>query len=139
MKKALEEQVIAEMKIGRKDFEVIESGGETLLATYRSNHSLHGYTFDENGTQSELKILKVQTAKDGKQYVMANRKRYNIEDATIPVISEEVIRKELESAESMKRLFESLVEDEGGEMSRNCRIAIENQNYIIEKLNGWLK
>lgn len=134
--KQVEKVIERENKLGRKNIEVITSGGVVLVVTYRSKYSAHGYTVDEAG-RAEFKTLKVQETKGGELYVMANRKRFNLSEAQAATVDIESIEKSIEEAEGTIRMYRRLFDD--GEMTENVKTAIANQEFIISNLKNLLK
>lgn len=128
--KFFEKEIMHQAMLGNENLQKVESNGITFLMIRQNEYYVDGYVFDEDGYQSKFKQAKIQRNKDCEVYIMANRKKFVLSEAEKVQYDKDKLHKELETAKSMKKTFESIQAEDGDDMST----AIANQDFYIKNL-----
>lgn len=130
MKNAKVERIMAGIITGRNPMIIEGVNGFCFVADYVSKYSVSGYVCGLIGDyESKFKQVKIQKTKDGKQYIMADRKQFWIDNIRPATLQREYIEKRLAEHMALQRTFIDIKES-----GSDVGYSIENQEFYIKNI-----
>lgn len=134
MKNARVERIMTDIITGRNPM-IIEGTEFCFVADYVSKYSVSGYVCGLIGTyESKFKQVSIQKTKDGKQYIIADRKQFWIDNIRPATLQREYIEKLMAEHMALRRTFIDIKES-----GTDVGYSIENQDFFIKNIEAYLE
>jgi hypothetical protein len=131
---AKNKRMLLDIKIGRTP-SIIESVDSVFIADYVSKYSVHGYVCGLIGDyESKHKQVNIQKTKSGERYVVADRKRFNLDLLQPCGIRLELVEKELTTCRELAKMYVTIKAD-----GIDIGYSLENEEFYIKNLSSYLE
>lgn len=135
MKNARVERIMTGIITGRNPMIIEGVNGFCFVADYVSKYSVSGYVCGLTGTyESKFKQVKIQKTKSGEQYIVADRKKFLIDNIRPATLQREYIEKRLAEHMALRRTLIGIKES-----GSDVGYSIENQDFFIKNILKYLE
>jgi len=134
MKSKKTKRIITTIITGRKPM-IIEGTEFCFIADWVSKYSVSGYVCSLTGDyESKFKQLNIQKTKSGERYIVADRKKFLIDNIRPATINQELLERQLAEHHALKKTFTEIKES-----GADIGFSIENQDFFIKNIQDYLE
>jgi len=133
MKSKKTKRIITTIITGRKPM-IVEGTEFCFIADWISQYSVSGYVCSLIGDyESKFKQVSIQKTKSGERYIIADRKKFLIDNIRPATIDKEYLKRQLVEHQALRKTFTEIKES-----GTDVGYSIENQDFFIKNIQDYL-